>query len=69
LWLRVVNRAEQPEHLVALIQRASPPRPTARFRARAWREFQRALDPLAAPRALPSIQAGRPIRPLPPAHA
>jgi hypothetical protein len=25
------------------------PKPTARFRRRAWREFQRALDPLARP--------------------
>jgi hypothetical protein len=29
-------------------------RPTASFRRRAWREFQRALDPLGPPKALPS---------------
>jgi hypothetical protein len=27
--------------------------PTPDFRRRAWREFQRALDPLARPRPLP----------------
>ena len=27
--------------------------PTSGFRRRAWREFQRALDPLAPPRPLP----------------
>ena len=29
------------------------PRPTLRFRLRAWREFQHALDPLGPPRPLP----------------
>jgi hypothetical protein len=29
------------------------PRPTLSFRLRAWREFQHALDPLAAPKPLP----------------
>jgi hypothetical protein len=29
-------------------------RPTASFRRRAWRDFQRALDPLGPPKALPS---------------
>jgi len=29
------------------------PAPTAPFRQRAWRQFQRALDPLAPPRPLP----------------
>jgi hypothetical protein len=29
------------------------PRPTLRFRLRAWREFQHALDPLASPKPLP----------------
>lgn len=28
------------------------PRPTARFRLRAWREFQRALDPLGPAKPL-----------------
>jgi hypothetical protein len=27
--------------------------PTPRFRRHAWREFQRALDPLATPKELP----------------
>ena len=31
---------------------ASLPRPTLQFRLRAWREFQRALDPLAPPKRL-----------------
>jgi hypothetical protein len=30
---------------------ADAPRPTAQFRRRAWLEFQRALDPLARPKA------------------
>jgi hypothetical protein len=29
------------------------PVPTESFRRRAWRQFQRALDPLAPPRPLP----------------
>jgi len=29
------------------------PQPTLEFRQRAWREFQRALDPLAWPRPMP----------------
>jgi hypothetical protein len=29
------------------------PAPTDSFRRRAWRQFQRALDPLAPPRPLP----------------
>ena len=31
--------------------------PSARFRRRAWREFQRALDPLAPPKQLPAGRA------------
>ena len=31
--------------------------PSARFRRRAWREFQRALDPLAPPKPLPPERA------------
>jgi hypothetical protein len=34
--------------------------PTSRFRRRAWREFQRALDPLALPKPLESTRMGRP---------
>jgi len=30
------------------------PAPTEQFRRSAWRQFQRALDPLALPRPLPS---------------
>jgi hypothetical protein len=29
------------------------PRPTVQFKLRAWRAFQRALDPLAPPRPYP----------------
>jgi hypothetical protein len=35
--------------------------PTPQFRRRAWREFQRALDPLAMPGPLESIRAYRPF--------
>jgi hypothetical protein len=40
------------------LRRASP---TPGFRRRAWREFQRALDPLATPTPLESIPADRPV--------
>jgi hypothetical protein len=33
------------------------PKPTARFRRKAWKEFQRALDPLARPRPLPPVRS------------
>ena len=36
------------------VERAGP---TSRFRRRAWREFQRALDPLAPPKPLPPERA------------
>ena len=36
---------------------SSRPRPTLQFRLRAWRAFQRALDPLAPPRPLPPAPA------------
>jgi hypothetical protein len=29
------------------------PRPSQQFRRRAWRDYQRALDPLASPKPLP----------------
>ena len=29
------------------------PRPSVQFKMRAWREFQRALDPLASPKPFP----------------
>jgi hypothetical protein len=35
--------------------------PTPGFRRRAWREFQRALDPLAVPKPLESMRAYRPV--------
>jgi hypothetical protein len=35
--------------------------PTPGFRRRAWREFQRALDPLAIPKPLESNRAYRPV--------
>jgi len=34
---------------------------TPGFRRRAWREFQRALDPLAPPKPLESSRAYRPV--------
>jgi len=40
------------------LRRASP---TPGFRRRAWREFQRALDPLAISKPLESIRAYRPV--------
>jgi hypothetical protein len=30
------------------------PMPSMQFRRRAWRDFQRALDPLASPKPLPT---------------
>ncbi len=35
------------------------PRPTERFRRRAWLAFERALDPLGTPRRLPNRPRGR----------
>ena len=34
------------------LSKESLPRPSLAFRRRAWREFQRALDPLAPPKPL-----------------
>jgi hypothetical protein len=43
--------AERIESLLRMyVRRAAP---TSGFRRRAWREFQRALDPLAPPKPLP----------------
>jgi hypothetical protein len=39
------------------------PKPTARFRRRAWLEFQRALDPLAPPKASLATPATRAAAP------
>ena len=36
------------------------PAPTTQFRLRAWREFQKALDPLAPPKPLPPKQRFKP---------
>jgi hypothetical protein len=44
---------------------ADLPLPTMRFRRRAWLLFQRALDPLAPPKELPT-EALRPLRHGPP---
>jgi hypothetical protein len=35
------------------------PKPSATFRRRAWRQFQRELDPLAQPRPLPMPERRR----------
>jgi hypothetical protein len=56
--LEVVNPDNPPERvdkmLRAFIDRLEP---TASFRRRAWRDFQRALDPLASPKPLPRARA------------
>ena len=46
----MVDRARPPE------ARGEFPRPTLQFRLRAWRAFQRALDPLAPPKPLRRAQ-------------
>jgi hypothetical protein len=38
-------------------RRQELPAPTEQFRLRAWREFQKALDPLARPKPLPRKSA------------
>jgi hypothetical protein len=38
------------------------PRPTLQFRLRAWRQFQRALDPLAPPKPLRQPRIPTPLR-------
>jgi hypothetical protein len=38
---------------------ADVPKPTAQFRRRAWLEFQRALDPLARPKASLAMPTNR----------
>jgi hypothetical protein len=43
-----------------LLDEESLPRPTLAFRRRAWREFQRALDPLAPPKPLKKARAQPP---------
>ncbi len=49
----MINRSEDTTHTAARENvRDGLPRPTARFRLRAWRDFQRALDPLAQPKPL-----------------
>jgi len=51
--------ADRIETLFRIYLRRSGPTPG--FRRRAWREFQRALDPLAIPKPLESIRAYRPV--------
>jgi hypothetical protein len=51
--LEVVNEgsSERVEFLLRMyVERAGP---SPRFRRQAWRDFQRALDPLARPKELP----------------
>jgi hypothetical protein len=57
LPLEVVN--EGPVDRIELVLRMYLKRagPSSRFRRRAWREFQRALDPLAPPKPLPPERA------------
>jgi len=47
------NDEEQGFLAIALREIIERLAPTPDFRRRAWREFQRALDPLARPRPLP----------------
>lgn len=47
------NEEEQGSLAFALREFSERLGPTPDFRRRAWREFQRALDPLARPRPLP----------------
>src|SRR6266571_7291482 len=56
--LEVVNGVHPAERLEELLRMwLSELRPTSGCRQRAWREFQRALDPLAAPKRLPLWRA------------
>jgi hypothetical protein len=48
----MTNEEEQGSVAVGLRLAMERLRPTPDFRRRAWREFQRALDPLAPPRPL-----------------
>lgn len=48
------------------VQNADPaglPQPSQRFRRRSWLAFQRALDPLAPPKELPSAAIRPPLPP------
>lgn len=49
----MTNRAPNPP-----AARGDLPRPTLQYRLRAWQVFQRALDPLAAPKPLRSVPGG-----------
>jgi hypothetical protein len=50
----VVNHKELPAGVAAVLWTwFKGLRATPRFRHQAWREFQRALDPLASPKELP----------------
>jgi hypothetical protein len=42
--------------LVETISGERLPKPTLQFRQRAWRDFQRALDPLAQPKPLKQLR-------------
>jgi hypothetical protein len=48
-----VNKSPQPRRDVWELPPQGLPLPTLRFRRRAWRAFQRTLDPLAPPKRLP----------------
>lgn len=51
----MLNRASSPRRArdEGLSTSDGIPRPSINFRLRAWKAFQRALDPLAPPRPLP----------------
>ena len=54
LEMRKVEGSSLSAALRASIERLKP---TADFRRRAWREFQRSLDPLAPPKRLPPARS------------
>jgi hypothetical protein len=41
------------------LRRIRPPMATVAFRHQAWRDFEHALDPLGAPRALAQVKPSR----------
>jgi len=56
--LEVVKPDEPSKRLEAILRASlTAMSPTPKFRRQAWREFQRALDPLAAPRPMPRERA------------
>jgi hypothetical protein len=42
--------------LEEMLSTERPPKPTLHFRQKSWRDFQRALDPLAQPKPLKALR-------------